>query len=59
MKLASLQHGRDGRLIVVRRDLKTYVLAEPIAQTLQEALDNWHTAAPQLVALATALEQGR
>lgn len=57
MKLASLQHGRDGRLVVVRRDLTTYVLAEPIAQTLQQALDNWDIAAPQLAELAAALEQ--
>ncbi|MGF1700897.1 fumarylacetoacetate hydrolase family protein [Photobacterium makurazakiensis] len=41
MKLASLNHGRDGQLIVVSRDLKVAVHAHDIAPTLQFALDNW------------------
>ena len=48
MKLASLKHGRDGRLIVVSRDLKRAVAAGDIAATLQWALDHWDAAAPQL-----------
>lgn len=41
MKLASLNHGRDGQLIVVSRDLTRAVHAHNIAPTLQFALDNW------------------
>ncbi|WP_086934259.1 fumarylacetoacetate hydrolase family protein [Agarilytica rhodophyticola] len=41
MKLASLKHGRDGRLVVVARDLKQMVDAAKIAPTMQYALDNW------------------
>jgi len=41
MKLASLRSGRDGRLIVVSRDLRQAVAADGIATTLQAALDDW------------------
>jgi fumarylacetoacetate (FAA) hydrolase len=58
MKLASLKHGRDGRLIVVSRDLKRAVPAEWIAPTLQAALDHWDTAAPQLERLSRELDAG-
>ena len=59
MKLASLKTGgRDGRLIVVSRDLKNYVPGTDIAQTLQLALDDWQQAAPRLNALYTELNQG-
>lgn len=58
MKLASLKHGRDGRLIVVSRDLKRAVPAEWIAPTLQAALDNWDSAAPQLERLSRELNAG-
>ena len=40
MKLASLNQGRDGVLIVVSRDLTRAVLAPQIAFTLQAALDD-------------------
>ena len=56
MKLASLKGGRDGRLAVVSRDLTRYVLADDIAQTLQEALDKWATCAPALQEIADRLE---
>jgi fumarylacetoacetate (FAA) hydrolase len=56
MKLASLQHGRDGRLVVVSNDLTRCTEAAPIANTLQQALDKWAWAAPRLEALATQLE---
>lgn len=47
MKLATLnQHGRDGRLIVVSRDLSRY--AEPNLQTLQSALEDWQNAKDEL-----------
>lgn len=58
MKLASLKTGgRDGSLIVVSRDLQTYVSAAEIAPTLQRALDNWHKAAPRLNALYQSLNE--
>lgn len=56
MKLASLPQGRDGRLIVVSRDLAWYADADHIVATLQGALDDWDRQAPALEALATELE---
>ena len=58
MKLASLKHGRDGRLVVVSKDLTRYTDAGRVAPTLQAALDNWETAAPALDELAQGLETG-
>ncbi|MFI4973866.1 MAG: fumarylacetoacetate hydrolase family protein [Caulobacterales bacterium] len=59
MKLASLKGGRDGRLVVVSRDLAWCVDAAPVAPpTLQAALDDWDRARPQLQALAESLDQG-
>ncbi len=55
MKLASLKGGRDGRLVVVSRDLAWCADAGHIAPTLQAALDNWHAVEPQLQLLATDL----
>jgi fumarylacetoacetate (FAA) hydrolase len=48
MKLASLKGGRDGRLIVVSRDLTRAIAADGVAPTLQMALDNWERSAPRL-----------
>lgn len=58
MKLASLNSGRDGRLVVVSADLTSMVPADGIAATLQSALDNWTEVSPQLAALAMKLERG-
>ena len=58
MKLASIKNGRDGRLIVVSRDLATATFADYIAPTLQAALDNWTTTEPQLKALYDKLNAG-
>jgi fumarylacetoacetate (FAA) hydrolase len=58
MKLASMRAGRDGRLVVVSRDLARATEAEGIAPTLQAALDDWAVAAPKLAALANRLERG-
>ena len=55
MKLASLKHGRDGKLVVVSDDLAYYADAGHIAPTLQAALDDWAQFAPQLEVLATDL----
>ncbi len=58
MKLASLKSGRDGRLVIVSRDLKRAVLASSIAPTMQAALDDWPGIAPALAARAEKLEAG-
>ena len=59
MKLASLPGGRDGRLAVVSRDLSRATPAQGIADTLQDALDDWPHCKPALEALARELESGR
>lgn len=59
MKLASLKSGRDGRLVVVSRDLSTCVAVPSIAPTLQAALDAWDTAEPKLREVYAALNEGR
>ena len=56
MKLGSLKGGRDGRLVVVSRDLAWCADASHIAPTLQAALDDWAQAEPQLRLLAEDLE---
>ena len=56
MKLASLKHGRDGRLVVVSDDLHWFTDAFLIAPTLQAALDDWDRCEPLLRALAKSLE---
>ena len=48
MKLASLKSGRDGKLVVVSRDLKKMTEAVAVAPTLQAALDEWRQTAPHL-----------
>ncbi|MEL7296823.1 MAG: fumarylacetoacetate hydrolase family protein [Pseudomonadota bacterium] len=58
MKLASLKHGRDGRLVVVSRDLSKAVDATDIAPTLQSALDDWTSAEPRLAERYAALNAG-
>ena len=58
MKLATLNSGRDGQLVVVSRDLSRYVSAASVAPTLQAALDDWANTQPQLEALAAALAAG-
>ena len=58
MKLASLKSGRDGRLVVVSRDLAWYAPADAIAPSLQAALDDWDRCEPMLRALSLSLESG-
>ncbi|MCW8926814.1 MAG: fumarylacetoacetate hydrolase family protein [Xanthomonadales bacterium] len=59
MKLASLKiGGRDGRLILVSRNLKNFVPAGDIALTLQAALDDWQQTAPRLNARYEELNSG-
>jgi fumarylacetoacetate (FAA) hydrolase len=58
MKLASLQQGRDGILVVVSRDLSRAVKVPQIAATLQSALDDWASKRPQLEAIYQRLNDG-
>ena len=59
MKLAALKGGRDGRLVVVSRDLARCADASAVAPTMQAALDDWDAIAPKLRDLAEAIEAGR
>ena len=57
MKLATLNDGtRDGKLVVVSKDLTRYCAADNIAPTLQAALDDWANVAPKLDALYRDVE---
>lgn len=59
MKLATLPDGtRDGRLVVVARDLTRCSDARHVARTLQAALDDWERVAPQLELIARGMETG-
>lgn len=60
MKLATLKNGsRDGRLVVVSQDLSQALDASSIAQTLQQAIENWESVEPRLKALANQLNAGQ
>lgn len=57
MKLATLKNDtRDGRLVVVSKDLTRCCEANNIAPTLQAALDDWENCAPKLEALSRDVE---
>jgi fumarylacetoacetate (FAA) hydrolase len=58
MKLASINQGRDGELIVVDNQMQRYVSATEIAPNLQAALDNWDNCKEPLAALYLQLENG-
>jgi len=58
LKLASEQHGKDGRLLVVARDLASAAPATAIAATLQDALDRWDQVEPALQTLYARLNAG-
>ena len=55
MKLASLNTGRDGALVVVSRDLARCLSAD---MTMQAALDDWRVAQPVLQALSERVNAG-
>lgn len=57
MKLASLKGGRDGRLVVVSRDLTRCASVDKYP-TLQSALDDWTNARAALEAIAADVEAG-
>ena len=57
MRVASLPGPtRDGRLVVVSRDLARCTRVPHIARSLREALDEWERCAPRLARAAEALE---
>lgn len=59
MKLASLRDGgRDGRLVVVSRDLTKFTDASFLAPSLRAALDDWARISPHLAALSESLDHG-
>lgn len=58
MKLASLNLGRDGQLVVVDSPMQRYESAAAIAPTLQAALDNWDSCKSPLQGLFDQLESG-
>jgi fumarylacetoacetate (FAA) hydrolase len=59
MKLATLKDGsRDGRLVVVSRDLSHCQHVPKIAATLQHALDYWEMVAPRLQQIYDMLNSG-
>ncbi len=69
MKLASLKDGRDGRLVVVSRDLERYLIVgaasaaigpegPPTPATMQAALDTWADVRPALEELYARVNAG-
>ncbi len=60
MKLGSLKEGgRDGTLVVVKRDLTKAVRVSDIARTLQAALEDWSNTAPRLNRIYELLNESR
>lgn len=59
MKLASLKNNsRDGLLVVVNKALTKCVAVPEIAQTMQQALDDWQSVESQLHEIYVALNNG-
>ena len=60
MKLATYKNGsRDGRLLVVSRDLTYAVDAAGVAPTMQSLVEDWEARAPRLQRLYEDLNAGR
>ena len=58
MKLASLQQGRDGQLVLVNNSMTKMTTAHDIAPTMQFALDNWDEVSGKLAERFELLESG-
>ncbi|MFT7198864.1 MAG: fumarylacetoacetate (FAA) hydrolase [Glaciecola sp.] len=59
MKLATYKNNtRDGKLMLVSRDLTKAIEVADIALTMQQALDKWQTIQPQLQTRYDALNEG-
>lgn len=60
MKLATLKNGtRDGRLVVVSRDLQRAADAAPVAATLQQLIEDWDARVPGLQSIYELLNAGQ
>lgn len=60
MKLASLNNGaRDGRLLVVSRDLSKAVYASSVVDTMIEAIENWDQVLEPLTSIYNSLNDGQ
>lgn len=61
MKLGSLKDkaNKDGRLVLVTRDLKKYVEVADISKTLMSAIENWSQVEPKLRARYDELNNGQ
>jgi fumarylacetoacetate (FAA) hydrolase len=60
VKLGTLKDGsRDGKLLVVSKDLARAVIAVSAAPTLQQALESWQSSQPKLQSLSDDLNAGR
>jgi fumarylacetoacetate (FAA) hydrolase len=60
MKLATLKNNtREGRLVMVSRDLSQVVDAAPVATTMRDAIDNWAAIESGLRALYAQLNAGK
>ncbi|BBA43850.1 MULTISPECIES: fumarylacetoacetate hydrolase family protein [Burkholderia] len=58
MKLASLKNGKDGRLVVVSRDLERAVAVPAIAATMLDAVERWSECEPKLLEIYENLNAG-
>lgn len=58
MRLASIKHGRDGRLALVSGDGRHLLPVMDIAPTMQNALDGWEEAEPRLRERLSQWESG-
>ncbi|MGK5078757.1 fumarylacetoacetate hydrolase family protein [Janthinobacterium sp. HLX7-2] len=59
MKLASLKNGKDGRLVVVSRDLQSAVAVPAIASTMLDAVERWDECATRLSEVYLQLNAGK
>ncbi len=59
MKFATYKNAqRDGELMLVSRDLTRAVSAAPVAQTLQQFIDNWDALEAQMQSRYEKLNSG-
>src|SRR5205823_3499261 len=60
MKLATLKsNNRDGRVVLVDRDMKTAAPVTDIGTTMQQLLDNWSAIEPALQERYESLNRGK
>lgn len=61
MKLGTLKStgSLDGELVIISKDLKSFVRATSVAPSLREALENWASAGPLLKKISDELNAGK